>query len=273
MSIVERLAAHHLQRPYCSCGGVWPCPMAVAPASGLREAHDRLLAILLRMGWRSAYDRVRVALIDSPDSDGDKSGLRDLLAEAAKHLTDPQSGLPPEQRLVNRIAAALAAPPAPASLHPRTYSLTASGPHGELFLVTDDESGINIGHATKIGGPLTAPRQVPPAPAALGVERLSLALRTLLPPYSNDRPLINWKAHRYETWSGPRHDLTPDEFAALIAYADEHAPGQASSHGRPHYYECIVPGCTLDGHKREPHGPWSHGPNVSEADHCPACQK
>ena len=41
--------------------------------------------------------------------------------------------------------------------HPRTYSLTASGPNGELFLVTDDESGINIGHAAKIGGPLTAP--------------------------------------------------------------------------------------------------------------------
>ena len=41
--------------------------------------------------------------------------------------------------------------------HPRTYSLTASGPNGELFLVTDDESGINIGHAKLIGGPLTAP--------------------------------------------------------------------------------------------------------------------
>ena len=45
----------------------------------------------------------------------------------------------------------------PRTAHPRTYSLTASGPNGELFLVTDDESGINIGYAQQIGGPLTAP--------------------------------------------------------------------------------------------------------------------
>lgn len=35
--------------------------------------------------------------------------------------------------------------------HPRTYSLVGS-PH--LFLVTDDESGINLGYADKIGGPI-----------------------------------------------------------------------------------------------------------------------
>ena len=34
---------------------------------GLQETQDRLLALLMRMGWRSAYDRVRVALIDVPD--------------------------------------------------------------------------------------------------------------------------------------------------------------------------------------------------------------
>ena len=43
---------------------------------------------------------------------------------------------------------------APAGDHPRTYSLVGT-PH--LFLVTDDESGINIGYAKKIGGPLVAP--------------------------------------------------------------------------------------------------------------------
>jgi hypothetical protein len=30
---VERIA--HLQRPYCSCGRPWPCPMAAQPAPGL----------------------------------------------------------------------------------------------------------------------------------------------------------------------------------------------------------------------------------------------
>jgi hypothetical protein len=64
-----------------------------------------------------------------------------------------------------RIPEAEAALPA-ADTHPRTYSLTASGPSGELFLVTDDESGINIGHAKQIGGPLTAPMRatLPTAP-------------------------------------------------------------------------------------------------------------
>lgn len=32
----------------------------------LQEAQNRLAAILLRMGWKAAYDRVRVALIDIP---------------------------------------------------------------------------------------------------------------------------------------------------------------------------------------------------------------
>lgn len=40
---------------------------------------------------------------------------------------------------------------------PWTYSLTASGPNGELFLVTCDGCHRNIGHATKIGGPLVLP--------------------------------------------------------------------------------------------------------------------
>lgn len=43
--------------------------------------------------------------------------------------------------------------------HPRTYSLVGT-PH--LFLVTDDESGINIGYANKIGGPLVAPALATP---------------------------------------------------------------------------------------------------------------
>jgi hypothetical protein len=73
-----------------------------------------------------------------------------------------------------RIPEAEAALPA-ADTHPRTYSLTASGPNGELFLVTDDESGINIGHAKQIGGPLTA-RAALPAPA-LDPERLARALQ------------------------------------------------------------------------------------------------
>ena len=44
--------------------------------------------------------------------------------------------------------------------HPRTYSLVGMP---RLFLVTDDESGIRIGYADKIGGPLV---HVPAPPAA-----------------------------------------------------------------------------------------------------------
>jgi hypothetical protein len=39
--------------------------------------------------------------------------------------------------------------------HPRTYSLVGGGL--DMFLVTDDESGMRIGYARKIGGPLTKP--------------------------------------------------------------------------------------------------------------------
>lgn len=44
-----------------------------------------------------------------------------------------------------------------AAPHPRTYSLVGGGP--DMFLVTDDESGFNIGYARKVGGPITAPAQ------------------------------------------------------------------------------------------------------------------
>jgi hypothetical protein len=54
-----------------------------------------------------------------------------------------------------------ALPAAPSLDHPRTYHLTASGPKKELFLVTDDESGMRIGYAPKIGGPLTSPATPP----------------------------------------------------------------------------------------------------------------
>lgn len=71
-----------------------------------------------------------------------------------------------------RYLAAQPQPPADDALraHPRTYSLVGT-PH--LFLVTDDESGINIGYANKIGGPLVAPRlAATPAAPPLDVERL-----------------------------------------------------------------------------------------------------
>jgi hypothetical protein len=47
--------------------------------------------------------------------------------------------------------------------HPRTYSLVGS-PH--LFLVTDDESGITLGYADLVGGPLVAPA-LRPEPSGL----------------------------------------------------------------------------------------------------------
>lgn len=56
------------------------------------------------------------------------------------------------------IRTALAEAATPDAGHPRTYSLVGS-PH--LFLVTDDESGINIGYADKIGGPLVAAHPAP----------------------------------------------------------------------------------------------------------------
>ena len=92
--------------------------------------------------------------------------------------------------------------------------------------------------------------------SGLDVERLGRAIGRLLPP--NELPPY---------W------LKPDKVAA--AYARQPEPvGMAGldlpdsldfdtshrarqpepvSHGRPNYYECTVPGCTLDGHKpRQP---------------------
>ena len=51
--------------------------------------------------------------------------------------------------------AALAEAAQGAAPHPRTYSLVGGGL--DMFLVTDDESGLNIGYARRVGGPITVP--------------------------------------------------------------------------------------------------------------------
>lgn len=112
---------------------------------------------------------------------GYEAGKRDAMAghfdrcancghESIAHFDGLDCGEPDCSVNCSRFRAALAAPskPVPEGLHPRTYSLVGA-PH--LFLVTDDERGINIGYADAIGGPLVAPFATPSAtPAAEGLD-------------------------------------------------------------------------------------------------------
>lgn len=72
-----------------------------------------------------------------------------------QHFGWPTAGGGPMPHALDTALATSATTPESAEAgHPRTYSLVG-GPHP--FLVTDDESGINLGFADKIGGPLVAP--------------------------------------------------------------------------------------------------------------------
>jgi hypothetical protein len=74
--------------------------------------------------------------------------------------------------------------------HPRTYSLVGT-PH--RFLVTDDESGRNIGYADEIGGPLVS--GVAQERPSIDVAAMAETLRFL---YHADEPCDKPDEHRHD---------------------------------------------------------------------------
>jgi hypothetical protein len=91
--------------------------------------------------------------------------------------------------------------------HPRTYSLVGT-PH--RFLVTDDESGRNIGYADEIGGPLVSgvAQERPP----IDVVRLAKAMALV---YVTGHPIHEAVEH----WESYRTDAT--ELIAAYGAAEE----------------------------------------------------
>ena len=100
-------------------------------------------------------------------------------------------------------AAAPLEPPRPD--HPRTYSLVGSP---RLFLVTDDESGINIGYADKIGGPLVQPPLRVAAPDSGTAQPLDVADMSDTDLAMTKAAIVKEQQHRWSTASEHPKDET-----------------------------------------------------------------